>query len=134
MKQPSPIFHGVVSNGQIVVHNQDGFAWLVKKLEGKSIEIVLRKYIQRRTSPQNRYMWGVVYPILCEHFGWDSCEEMHDAMKDKFLTDRSGPIPKVGSTAKLNREDFGDYLDRIILWAATEHQCIIPPAREVEAA
>lgn len=134
MAQPQMIFHGVVRKGKIAIHNQDGFAKHLGRLEGKAIEVVVRKFVAHRTSPQNRYYWGVVIPILAEQFGYENGEELHKALKAKFLTDYSGPLPKVGSTAALNVADFADYLDRIMIWAGQEHGCVIPPAERIEAA
>ena len=82
----------------------------------------------RRSEPQNRYLWGVVYSelrIRLKELGNDfTNEEVHELMKLKFNpVPLAGPDGEVldycgGSTAKMNKEEMGIYLDKIIQWAA----------------
>ena len=50
-------------------------------------------------------------------------EEMHEVLKKEF---------KVESTTKLDRDEFRDYLDRIIRWASVNFQILIPDPDQEE--
>lgn len=83
-----------------------------------------------RSTPQNRYYWGVVVEILSEHIGF-SPEEMHEILKHKFLN----PFEKMGykiypNTTQLTTVEFKNYIEKIQRWAAQELQCVIPDPNE----
>ncbi len=129
-----PIFKGKIEKGKIKPETTDKFAVYLAKLEGKPVEIVVRKQKSQRSLDQNSYYWGVVIEILRDHFGYES-EEMHEALKFKFLRTHEGEaLESVKSTAKLNTAEFEDYLERVRRWAITEYNCFIPLPNEVEVA
>ena len=51
---------------------------------------------------------AVVIPVLAERCGYED-EEMHDALKWRFLQKHDGPMPTVRSTASLNTVEFSEY-------------------------
>lgn len=124
----TPLFHGAVNEGILQVENSARFYIWLASLEGKEVEIVVRKKRARRSLRQNRYYWGVVIAVLAEHCGYTS-DEMHEALKEKFLgtaeRDEHGLI-KIGSTAVLSKDEFVQYTNRIIIWAA-ESLCLYIP-------
>jgi len=83
-----------------------------------------------RTIPQNRYYWGVMMPILCDHF-WYTPEEMHSALKIHFLVDVSGKLPIIKSTKKITTSDFIKYVESIQRWAAQDYGLYIPDPNEI---
>lgn len=77
-------------------------------------------YKKDRTSEQNRYLWGWVYPPIAEYSG-NPVDEVHELMKLKFLRTRttSGKARYIRSTASLNTAEFTKYVDGIRDWMAT---------------
>ena len=89
--------------------------------EGKTIRLTIERATKTRSNQQNAYYWGVVLPILCAHFEGYTKDEMHDAMKIKFLSlheDNPEKLQTIRSTAKLNTDEFKAYIEQIQRWAA----------------
>jgi hypothetical protein len=95
------------------------------------LEVSSEPWKPRRSDPQNRYLWGVVYPaftarlegwsaedvheyLLGEHFGWETIEGMGRK--------RMKPLRR---SARLNKADFAAYVDSCIRIAAT-HGIFVP--------
>jgi hypothetical protein len=124
-------FHGEVKEGKLKLDSPAKYLVYLSSLEGKRIELTLRKERNNRTLSQNAYYWGVVIEILGQHFGYEP-EEMHEEMKRKFnpihskidLEESFG-----GSTTKLSTVEFSDYLDKVMRFA-TENGIYIPSAGE----
>lgn len=141
MKQPSPIFEGDIIDGTLKLqkHVKDSIArWVRTFKTGTHVDIIIRKHNAKRSNPQNDYYWGVVIPILCNHFGYDK-EEMHSELKEMFNPVESKIIPGKmigGSTTKLSTVEFfsdeNSYVERICRWAASEFGVYIPPPKKAE--
>lgn len=125
------IYIGKVEGGRIRLKDTLLFNSQVQKLEGCEVQITLTKRFNDRSSNQNRYYWGVVIKILCDHFGYFD-EEMHEAMKWMFLRKTEGAIPTVLSTTRLNTLEFEDYVEKIRVWAMSEHEIKIPLPGEID--
>jgi len=81
-----------------------------------------------RTIPQNKLYWGVYVRILADHFGY-FLEEMHEELKYLFnpVDSKIKPGNRVGgSTARMTRKQFTEYLEKIELWADAEHGVLLP--------
>ena len=84
-----------------------------------------------RSVQQNRYYWGVVVDLLAAYTGYLP-EEMHEALKFKFLRVKRDKLPDtVKSTANLSKDDFCEYIDSIQKWAATEMGVVIPDPESI---
>lgn len=122
-------FVGTVEKGKLHIDFRPNFdRWLVT-LEGQRVTVEVKKFRKNRTDAQNRYWWGCVIDILSKHTGYEP-EEMHDAIKIKFL-----PVEKAGlisgrSTARLNTAEFNDLIERVQRWAAQDLQVYIPDPEE----
>lgn len=128
----TPKFPGTIKSGKPMLDNLHKYrAYLAGFKEGTRIELVLRKQTKRRTDPQNRYYFGVVVPMLGEHFGYTK-DETHEALKWLFLQKPDANPPTVGSTAKLDTQGFNAYIEQIQAWAAQEHGVIVPDPDEVD--
>ena len=100
-----------------------------------AVEIIIRKK-NRRSSQQNKYYHGVIVKEIetrMRDLGNDVTPELvHEFLKDRFLQspligeggEIIGSLP--GSTAKLNKDEFGIYIDKIILFAAETLAISIP--------
>ena len=97
----------------------------------------LAKEARIRSTPENRYYWGVIIEILAEEIGYHKFE-MHEILKAMFLKDMKILKTKNGikeisiskSTASLRVSDFEEYLTQIRLWAITEMGMMIPEPNE----
>jgi len=79
-----------------------------------------------RSTQQNRYYHGVVVDLLAVHTGYTH-DEMHECLKWLFLRiHRPGLPDTVGSTARLTKDQFCEYIDSIQKWAARDMGCVIP--------
>ena len=101
---------------------------------------------KKRTQRQNKYLWGVVYKYLVDndpgYFGNEETERLlkgrgiamneivHEFCKAQFLPPLvltiGGGMKITKSTAKLNRQEFNDYVEAIRRWAAQELQVFVP--------
>jgi hypothetical protein len=110
MQQPAPIFRGKVEKGKLRLDSPGSFQAALARLEGKQVALRVTKHHHSRSLSQNAYYWGVVIPLLAESCGYGD-EEMHDALKWKFLQRHDGPMPTVRSSASLNTAEFSDYVE-----------------------
>lgn len=72
----------------------------------------IKKYIKTRTNEQNKYLWWWVYTTIAKEI-WEDTEYVHWVMWMKFLIDNSKKSPYVKSTAKLNKDEFSEYVENI---------------------
>ena len=83
---------------------------------GSALEIEVKEVISR-SQVQNSYYWGQVIGspskegslLSNEMFQGYTKQELHEALKEKF---------GVKSTMGMSQEDFSEYLNKIIRWAA----------------
>lgn len=98
---------------------------------GKDFVVEFRPYKSKRSNPQNSYYWGVVIPICADFLGY-SADEMHFEFASRFIPEReyegidgaSRIAPR--STAKLNTQEFTDYIEQIRVFMASTFGCNIP--------
>jgi len=100
--------------------------------EGTTVLMTVKKYSGKRSEEQNRYYWLYLNHISDET--GHTPEEIHEWAKSKFLTSGIREIfgDKVrvrGSTTKLNKIDFGEYIRKIELETGIQS----PPTSGVES-
>lgn len=115
--------------------NRKHLAQLLRGRQDCELEIVIERKHATRSVAQNRLYWGVYCAVLSEHTGY-SKDELHELLKAKFLpkkmalADANGEITEEfvigGSTTRLNKIEFGEYLRQIQQWAAEELDVVIP--------
>lgn len=99
-------------------------AEIVSTLDPKRRWIVeVREQRAKRTNPQNRLLWAI-YTRIADATGYTP-EEVHEAMKAKFLPPRviqlgTAEIEAPGSTADQEVPEFSEYVERVTAFAATE--------------
>jgi len=133
----SPTFIGTIKDGKFALEKPDYFKKYIQTLEGKKIKLSVKLHRRTRTtgkmsdsSNQNGHLWGVVYPILCDYFGY-SPDEMHQAIKCKFLRiGGTDDLPKIRSSATLNTLEWEDLMENIRVWALTDYNIQIPTVAE----
>jgi len=125
------IFRGQLNNGKLNIYNRDKFDSYLRGQKNGEVSLELIRHRLKRSVNQNAYYWGVVIKTLADHFGYFP-EEMHDALKCKFLIKGTiGNLVIPRSTADLYTDEFfKDYVDRIVIWAAVEHEITVEPPPE----
>lgn len=127
-------FGNIDESGKMTVYNREHFVNDLKLLAGSLIQIVVNK-AGKRSSPQNRYYWGAVLPIVrqgLKDLGTEmNTEQVHTLMKFKFLlieyvTNDGEVLKSIGSTKDLNKEQFNEYVEQIKQWSAEYLNVYIP--------
>jgi len=131
-------FGFVDDGGKMQIHGRISFVEDVRHFTGKAIEIIVR--VQgRRSNIQNAYYWAGIIPIIqrgMKDMGVViSKEQTHDLLKYKFLlieyvTGDGEVIKSIGSTRKLSKEEFAEYIDEISRWAQEYLNITIPQPNE----
>lgn len=128
---------GKIEGGKLSLHNQKRF--LQEIAQCKDCEIILTvKKRGRRTTQQNRYLFGVVYSE-CRHAFLDlgyrmTMDQVHLFFKRRFLpeyiVDKDGTVigEWEGSTRELNKGEFSEYIENIRSFAAEHLRINIPDA------
>ena len=99
----------------------------LKDLSDWTYELI--RFKKDRTSQQNRYLWGVVYKTIAD-YSWYDTNYIHQQLGQMFLVDyETYKNPYIKSTAELTTQEFGEYVDKIILRAG-EYGLRIPSPEE----
>lgn len=105
----------------------------------KQLMIRVDKRGSRRSTPQNRYYWGVVVAEVRLGFleiGYDmTAEQTHDWLKEKFnpviVENKLGiTIEMPGTTTQMTKTQFSEYIERIARFAAEYLSITIPSPNE----
>ena len=111
-------FKAVVEEGyKVRILNRESFDKFLNNFEEGTILEIVVKEIENRTQMQNSYYWGQVIGspskegslMSNEMFQGYTKQELHEALKEKF---------EVKSTAGMEQEEFTEYINKIIRWAA----------------
>ena len=102
---------------KIRILNRESFDKFLNEFEEGTILELVVKEIENRTQLQNSYYWGQVIGspsiegslLSSETFQGYTKQELHEALKEKF---------EVKSTAGMEQEEFTEYINKIIRWAA----------------
>ena len=135
-----PKWFGKVKKGKVILKDKDKFDEYIFTLEDKDIELVVGKVKKYRSTPENKYYWGVVLELLSE-FSGDSKEWWHEFIKAKFLTEivhkEVGKKVIEGKmlrrTSALSTVEFEDLMRKVRIWASQELQIYVPEPNEVDA-
>jgi hypothetical protein len=122
--------------GEFIPHNRPRFNEWARRFPGKEISVRFERKSTKRSDPQNRYYWGCVIKeiaIRLRDLGhdWLTDEDVHDMMKLKFnheqiISEEGEVLELPKSTANLTKTQFGEYIDRIRMWAADFLEINIP--------
>lgn len=109
----------------------DKFNEYLIPLEGKEIEVIVRRRKKGRTNPQNAWYWSCVVGLAAEHFGYTP-DEMHEAYKFMFLQRKEQDKPiTVKSTTSLSTVEFTEYVEKCRQFCA-EEGIVIPDPGDIE--
>lgn len=131
----SPAFDGTITQGKFVLDDKTRFENYVKEMayhdRDRRMTLTLKPYRKDRSNNQNRYYHKVIVGMLSDETGYTP-EEMHMALRVKFLTDVSGPLPICRSTTDLSTDEFNGYCADIRMWASKELNLYIAAPNETE--
>lgn len=126
---------GFVKDGELIIRNRRGWRRALSGFRRCEVVVTLECRHAHRSQAQNRYLWGVVYALLSEHTGY-TADELHAWAKAKFLpkalafANGNGEVIDElvigGSTAKLNKLQFGDFIEHVRRFAAEHLGVVIP--------
>lgn len=134
--------YGHIDDGGVLhIHNRDRLLQWASQYPGKNVVVKFDRKGSKRSSPQNRYYWGIVIKeitLRLRELGhtWMNDEETHQLMKLKFnyeqLISEHGEVlelPK--STTSLTKTQFAEYVEKIRMWAADFLDIDIPDPGKV---
>lgn len=125
---------GLVKAGRLEIRKRKQFKESLRRMRDGAVRVTVERVHATRSLQQSRYYWGVVVELLSDHTGYTP-DEIHELLKAKFIpkklavTDGNGEIVGEfvigGTTTKLNKIEFGEYIESIRQWAA-EIGVVIP--------
>lgn len=98
--------------------------WMAAIGDGVELEITVAERKDSRSLRQNRTYWSQIIAPLAEHLGYDhdEREDLHEGLLAEFggthvdkATGRAVPNKR---SSKMNVQDFGEYMDFCVRWAA----------------
>lgn len=135
MSTPSPKFKAQIDKGMLVMEDEEAFGLHLATLEGDDVSVTVRKWRTKRTSNQNRYLFGGVYPIISRSTGHTK-DELHLFYKTMFLKKRVAIMGKeytvVRSTTDLNTKEFTEYIRSVKNHALRELDIFVPEPEELD--
>ncbi len=116
---------------------RERFTAVLKALKDGAWEIPVPKRQQtQRSLKQNAFLWGVAYPIIADHLGYDHHE--HESLHYDLLSVRFGTvavIPKVPgasprivpakTSSELTTTEMADYFEWLVRFAAEKWDVVI---------
>lgn len=129
-----------IRKGILTIVHKDQFKDSIKSMPDGKYKITIEKVYNKRSNPQNAYLWGVVYPLVKDgliEIGFDEfkqdfeLEMTHELCKFRFLkkeiVSNDGEIIKtIGSTTKLTTVQFNEYVGDIHKWSSEYLNIFIP--------
>lgn len=102
---------------KLTLLNKSGFNKFLGEFPVDTVLEIEIKEVVSRSQMQNSYYWGQVIGspskegslLSSEMFQGYTKQELHEALKEKF---------EVKSTTGMSQEDFSEYINKIIRWAA----------------
>ena len=101
-------FTAKIENGKIRWHNEGALAEHLNLIDSEEVYIDIKTSKIRNTA-QNNYYWAILREFG-KQCGYHA-EEMHDVCKSHF---------KLITTSEFTVEEFSEYIDRVIMYAAEQ--------------
>ena len=107
----SDSFLGHMEGKKLIIYTEDKMKEFISGLSGE-VMITIEE-IRNRTQKQNNHYRKIIRELAKKHpFDGYTADELHEAMKQRF---------EIASTKDLNREEFSEYINKIIR-LANEHE------------
>lgn len=132
------LLRGRVEKGKLLLHRKDFWGKVLASFEGKDVTLSLGRAKKKRSIPQLRYLFGVVYKMIDEAVpgqmrskdDWHAFFKMEFYSKVVFVAGKERLIP--GSTKEMDTLDLMEFTDKVVQWAAENLNLIIPPPNTAE--
>lgn len=119
----------IIKSGSIQEGLLDEIKRIILQSTCKLLSIEIKEHKNKRSLNQNAYYWGVVVPAVqsffAEHGTQADAEEIHDFLKrgagglSRIIELPDGSYQAIsGSTRKLTKAEFENYLEAVRAWAA----------------
>lgn len=83
----------------------DSKAWFQHQLnkfkDGESVTLEIHNRRAKRTEAQNRYIWGVFYPLIAKETGEQNLDRLHELFKGMFLSE--GVVDVLGKKVRMKK-------------------------------
>lgn len=127
----------VDDSGHFALDDTRAFREHVQQFKGQQVVVSVDKRSRKRSTVQNNWIWGVAYPLIAEHCGYDAheIESLHyDLLSVRFGTKAIAPLidgapPRIVPTrtsSDLTTKEFSDYMDWIVRFAAEKFDVVLP--------
>lgn len=122
--------------------HMDSFVHALRSLKDVPVVLTVDEFKEKRGSQANKYYWKVVLGSIgvgLKDAGWEpnkcSKEAVHEMLKREFLTVdehlKDGVfLKRTRSTTELDSQEFSEYLEHCIRFAAEYLNVQIPPPGE----
>jgi hypothetical protein len=129
----------ITEMGVLHIQNRKRLEEWAQQYPGKQVMIKIERRGSKRSSPQNRYYHGVVVQEVklgLLNIGYEmTAEETHFFLKSKFnpvqIPNKEGEaIELPGTTTNLTKTQFGEYIEKIAMWAVEYLRIRIPQPNE----
>jgi hypothetical protein len=124
--------------GKYAVDDPKGLAGYIRQhFTGREFTLTVKAKTSKRSLAQNAWHWGVALPLIAEHLGYDRHEhdQLHyDLLAVRFGTKAIPPLlpgapPRIEpqrTSSELTTQEFSDYMDWLVRYAAQEFGVVIP--------
>lgn len=126
---------GWLEDGKLHIRNRRQFDRVLSGWRDCPVTVTVERAHAVRSKAQNDYYHAVVVDLVSETTGYDA-KETHELLKalhlpqDRAANGTNGRLFNGlvigGSTTKLNKLEFIEYLERIVRWGAEELGIVIP--------
>lgn len=123
-------FYGQIKDGKIVLDNQSLCTEAISCIRDMRIDLIIKTAGKDVNLEQWGYLYGSVYKIFAEHYGW-SIDDVDSYFKKKFMLEKGIILPKgiVLTKACFEKEGLSTYVDCCIRFCA-EEGIVVPPANK----
>lgn len=133
----TPIFAATVTEGgRLAIEQPSAFRGHLSRLNGKRVEVTVRRYREQRSLEQNAYWHAVPVTLMAEYMGEDHMATHYALLGECFgyhWNEGFGRyIPNKGSSSALTTEEFSHLIEWCPPWALEHHGVQIPLPNEVE--
>lgn len=128
-------FPAKIIDGKLRVNSPDRFKQHLAQFKPDDLLVIsVEKPTRPRSNQQNRYYWGGVLETISADTGYTP-EELHYIFKQMFLPRRfimlgGKEYESERSTKGLTTKEMSRYMEKIIIYSASELSIAIPTAEE----
>ncbi len=133
---------GRILRGSLKIRNRGQMLEHLKHWRDGEVTLTIERKHAHRSLAANRWYWGVVVHAIAEHTGYTP-DETHAVLKAMFLpkhvalVNGNGEVINElvigGSTAKLNQNEFSQYVEAVRAFALEKFDLDIPSPSEPDA-